>query len=1137
MMAVFDTPKEAFGALRPVCVQLTKTQTVENVEHLQTQLHSVSDAALQELQQYVLFPLRFALKTPGPKRERLIQSVVECLTFVLSSTCVKEQELLQELFSELSACLYSPSSQKPAAVSEELKLAVIQGLSTLMHSAYRDILLTFYEPSILPRLGFAVSLLLGLAEQEKSKQIKIAALNCLQVLLFQCECEDHPRSLDELEQKQLGDLFASFLPGISTALTRVITGDFKQGHSIVVLSLKVFSETVSFVMADEQLRAVPKAQANPAVEGRVAELMVHREADWVKSTGDKLTILIKKIIECVSAHPHWKVRLRLVDLVEALLSRCGQSLVESAGPLLKALVSLLGDESPEVQAKCDEVLRHFADQKVIMGNRAFADILSESLHSLATSLPRLMNSQDDQGKFSTLSLLIGYLKLLGPKINFVLTSGSHLQRLSKALIQVLELDVADIKIVEERCWPASDNLSASPKTPGMGLWTQIQRRYFRFFTDERIFLLLRQVCQLLGYYGNLYLLVDHFLELYHESVIYRKQAAMILNELVAGAASLELGDLHEKRGEMRPEELREIVASILEEYTSQGNWHLVTCIEAEEAEEEITTEQSGPQAITSGSHTCQVTPSPALSKPSPTICAMNSNIWQICIQLEGIGQFAHALGKDFRLLLMSVLYPVLEKAGDQTLLISQAATSTMVDICHACGYESLQHLINHNSDYLVNGISLNLRHLTLHPHTPKVLEVMLRNSDASLLPLVADVVQDILTTLDQFYDKRAATFVSVLHALLAALAQWFPDTSDLEQFQKQSLEEEERSHLHKTPSILETSTTAEDIEQFLLDYLREKDVAEGNVSDLETDEEEPSVPPKVDENDTRPDVEPPLPVQIQIATDVMERCIHLLSDKSLKIRLKVLDVLDLCVLVLQSHRNQLLPLAHRSWPSLVQRLTNDDPLAVLRAFKVLRTLGGKCGDFLRSRFCKDVLPKLTASLVSQAPISARAGPVYSYTLAFKLQLAVLEGLGPLCERLDLGEGDLNKVADACLIYLSAKQPMKLQEAARSVFLHLMKVDPDSTWFLLNELYCPVQFTPPHPSLNPVQLRGATGQLNHYTANVLCLLQELPSPTSPSPAMAARPGPTLAEGIGSRKAGHKGAVDSRSISKLIDHTTA
>lgn len=75
----------------------------------------------------------------------------------------------------------------------------------------------------------------------------------------------------------------------------------------------------------------------------------------------------------------------------------------------------------------------------------------------------------------------------------------------------------------------------------------------------------------------------------------------------------------------------------------------------------------------------------------------------------------------------------------------------------------------------------------------------------------------------------------------------------------------------------------------------------------------------------------------------------------------------------------------------------------LRLFlQVLQILGSRCGDFLRSRFCKDVLPKLANSLITQAPISARAGPVYSHTLAFKLQLAVLQGLGPLCESLDLG---------------------------------------------------------------------------------------------------------------------------------------
>lgn len=38
-----------------------------------------------------------------------------------------------------------------------------------------------------------------------------------------------------------------------------------------------------------------------------------------------------------------------------------------------------------------------------------------------------------------------------------------------------------------------------------------------------------------------------------------------------------------------------------------------------------------------------------------------------------------------------------------------------------------------------------------------------------------------------------------------------------------------------------------------------------------------------------------------------------------------------------------------------------------------------------------------------------------------------------------GEGDLNKVADACLIYLSTKQPVKLQEAARRYVCFITRI--------------------------------------------------------------------------------------------------
>lgn len=47
-------------------------------------------------------------------------------------------------------------------------------------------------------------------------------------------------------------------------------------------------------------------------------------------------------------------------------------------------------------------------------------------------------------------------------------------------------------------------------------------------------------------------------------------------------------------------------------------------------------------------------------------------------------------------------------------------------------------------------------------------------------------------------------------------------------------------------------------------------------------------------------------------------------------------MLELCVRMLSEKEDELLPMAHRCWPPLLQRLTADDPLAVLRAFRVRR---------------------------------------------------------------------------------------------------------------------------------------------------------------------------------------------------------
>uniref|UniRef100_A0A8C4SL43 TELO2 interacting protein 1 n=1 Tax=Erpetoichthys calabaricus TaxID=27687 RepID=A0A8C4SL43_ERPCA len=1066
-MAVIDNPSEAFKTLRPVCVKLTQEQTLQNVEKLHSQLQQISDSVLQQLQEYVLFPLRFTLKSPGQKKDRLICAVVKCISHILSVTCVQKWDMLKDLFNELCVLLCSPSNPgNVAPTSEELKTAVVEGLSALLHAAYGDIRFCLYEPSMLANLGFAISLLLKLAEHEKSRAVKKVSLQCLLCLNLQCHCCREAVSLTEEETRKLGNTFASFLPGISLALCKIINGDIKQGNAVIVTAMKVFYRTTGLVMADTQHSDVNVKEDVTTERGRNGELVIKRTKDWLKDTASKLTILLRRVINCCSRHPHWKVRIELIELSNYLLINCHGSLAESVGILLEALVGLVSDESKQIKERCEEVLKRIAEDNQFCENREFLDILSENLHSLTSRLPRLMRTTDDMEKLSNLNLLLGYLRLLGPRIMNVLNSAAHLYCLSKALMQVLEMDVSDVKIVEERTSHVNGESEVTFET-------QAQKKYFKYFTSNVIFERIQQLCRILGYYGNLYLLVDHFMDLYRKSVVYRKQAAMVINELIAGAAKMNVGVLQEQHSLLPQEDLKALVTSVTEEYTCSANWHIST---SSQSPGEERNERQNQQRMLCISETAQT--SNALS--SSSILSINSNIWQICIQLEGIGCFALAVGSQFKLVLISALYPVLEKVGDEIFLISQSALETMKTICKACGYPSVKDLINQNSDYLINDISLNLQRFTQHPDTPRVLAAMIRNSDVSLLPLLSDIIQDVLLTLDLSYDERAPIFCMVLHSVVGALATWFLTTST---------SNDQSRGTGGDSTVSEKRDLAEELKGFFLEYQNLKEMAEGNFTDKneDKDQESPQADSVCDLEEDSYNGKAVVPCHITIAKDVMERCIHLLSDKRLLVRLKALDILQLCVRVLCGFDNELLPMAHRVWPSLVQRLTNDDPLVVLRAFKVLCTLCEICKDFLKRRVSKEVLPKMTGSLMKQAAVSAKAGPIYTHTLAYKLQLSVLQGLGALACRLDLVDGDIDVILEACLPYLSCRQPPKLQEASISVFQHLIKTDPDAVWLSLTELFCPYSYTPQRSTFHDIKLSGMGKSRDEFSDNIVKLL--------------------------------------------------
>lgn len=68
------------------------------------------------------------------------------------------------------------------------------------------------------------------------------------------------------------------------------------------------------------------------------------------------------------------------------------------------------------------------------------------------------------------------------------------------LFEVLELDVMDVRIVEERSYTAAIEMGSGSGS-GESCSAHTQRKHFLYFTDDKIFSVLMEICRTLGIYA------------------------------------------------------------------------------------------------------------------------------------------------------------------------------------------------------------------------------------------------------------------------------------------------------------------------------------------------------------------------------------------------------------------------------------------------------------------------------------------------------------------------------------------------------------------------------------------------------------------------------------------------------------
>lgn len=329
-----------------------------------------------------------------------------------------------------------------------------------------------------------------------------------------------------------------------------------------------------------------------------------------------------------------------------------------------------------------------------------------------------------------------------------------------------------------------------------------------------------------------------------------------------------------------------------------------------------------------------------------------------------------------------------------------------------------------------------------------VLRTMLQYSDSRILPLISDSLTEIYEILDTAHPEHVPVFLGILHALVASMESW--DESE------GGTKPDDSSGGSVDPSTAEA------------DHAGSGDDSDG---------------------DDGPKLPPPLCMEHQIVTDILERCPHYLGHGVLQCRLAALEIVGRSGNLLKTADNVLLPAIHALWPTLVARLNDADAAVQLVAMRVVAGLAEVSGTFMKLRVTTDAIPSLCKLLRGEASKAATAGATATLTAAsgssgdgaggaaagirggaasrfarsYKLELGALVALERLSAALQIGgdgsDGMGAVIGAAVGVYLHASQPQELQQHAANLFKALAVDDPDAVWFQLLQLHPPSRQEP------------------------------------------------------------------------------
>ncbi|XP_076672914.1 telo2 interacting protein 1 [Andrena cerasifolii] len=988
--------QEAFTVLKPFCDSLIKNPSVDTARRVANVLPRISDKVIQDLFEYILFPLLTHL--PNETLSKIVkEELVRTVQAVLSRAKISKLGYFNKVYSSLLIQIYDQSQQTMViAGHEELKEAVLSCIKTLIHSCFMEVIESLYIRANAPKLGQGILLSITIGRTEKSRSLRLTAIEAVMAL---CQVDDDADRSDIILQDQIADVIMLFLPGIVSGLQEIAMGSEIQGHKLTMVALRAWGRVLALVMKDKLEDDDPPSldrlvtvndkhfnplQDSPSVKGR-DEIEKHlknatRSKEWFNASSMKLNILVQQLDE-LKSHSHYKVRKELVENIHLLLATCSRNMKPNVMLLIEYLISLSEDEFAEVREEAEKALNtiniNYMQNKSM---KPLVELLEENFYNLLTKLPRIIRRSDDSDQLCCLNQIAGYLKLLGEqRLPCIMMSAPHIRRLLLALVYVSEIDCSNISLLQA---VNVRDFEDPAYLYGSHLW-----RRFKFIQNDLCEEKVIAICKYLGKFGDLRILVDTILGLTFDVPQHRKELILLLNWI-----------LHVP---LKDPSFLSIYKEVVEFYINPELWYPV--IEA--------------------------------TKDTPLRVAQN-NVVQCCLLLEGLGLIAENLKRDYDRFLLKTLYLIIERAGSGHSLISFVGTRTLEQITESQQYNTVGDLLRANVDYFSYHVTVKLRRVERNPGVLDVVGVVMKYSTMDVLPCLKEIVEDVLLQLNKsFQQKNSYAFLKVFYTFTVCI--------------------KNLANPKRVPVTQERDTSAEcrssKIIQSLLEYYESKKVdeeIEEDPSEVNLQEDENVELENADQVDFIEEEEKKkIPPYIKMIEDVMKHCLHFLPSKEIQKSLIAMATLQEGLEILAEWENQLLPIVHLLWHPLVDRFHDENVLIINRAWQLLNLLAHISKDFIRDRTLKQVLPALSKFLSTSAKGSYNKGSenIYRFTQTYKLQKELLSTLGQTVKNLNFLERETWNILTIAEPYLSKHQHPTLQACCLQLYKEIADCNGDVIW--------------------------------------------------------------------------------------------